>query len=306
MEDNKEDEKKYVFDESKLDPRLRAASEKTLESESKTNTQAAFSGSISSPTGLTGRAPAPAPAPFPVYVPEGQGNSWWDAFEDDIIDEHTAFPESAYKSLDYIIASEGMRDDERTWLMGLQAGIGLGIHSAREAVLNEMHNENTVFSRRIQRDPSDPDPYQMRMELGRRCQEGFDRRVAYRAANRFIRSCNQIADRVVYSGLTECLPETGNHIIGTSMLFSDEDVARCHSNSEFINETLGIAESQPQPSLRSGWQFWRQPTSSAHSIILRRWSEDWQRRHDSAYWNRCSSCECCHLWSCTPKRATDG
>ncbi|KAI0518530.1 hypothetical protein F5B22DRAFT_599577 [Xylaria bambusicola] len=247
MEGNKEGKTKYVFDESMLDPRLRTDSAKMLESESNTNTQAASSGPESSPTGLTGTTPALAP--FPAYVPEGQGEAWWNNFEDDIMDQDTVFPESPYKSLDYIIDSGDLRDDERTWLMGMQAGIGLGIHCAREAVLNEMQNENTVFKRQMQRHPSDPDPFQLRMELGRECEKGFDIRVAYRAGNRYIRSLNQVADTVVYHGLTDCLPGTGNHFVGTSMLFSDEDVARCRSNYRIMSEAARIAASQPQPSL---------------------------------------------------------
>ncbi|KAF2965065.1 hypothetical protein GQX73_g8527 [Xylaria multiplex] len=221
------------LDEGLLDPRLRSDAAKTGESRTKTQTQ--------------GHTPAPAPAPaatpgsasasFPPY------NKYWDDtwIEDMVMDdEHTVLPESPFKSLDYIIASGDMRADERLWLIGLQLGIGLGVYGAREAVLNEMQNENTVFSRRIQTDPSDPDPHHMRMALGQRCQKGFDLRVANRAANCYIRNCNRIADTVVYNGITECLPETGNHVMGTSMLFSEEDVARCHANSRVIKEWIGM------------------------------------------------------------------
>ncbi|KAI3341655.1 hypothetical protein F4824DRAFT_496408 [Ustulina deusta] len=260
MADNKEAKQEHIFDKSLIDPRLIPDTAKTHESE--TNRQAAAPGFVPSPTPASASASAlastsalalaststPAPAPASARVPfRPYDESWWASFEDDIDDEYTTLPQSAYKSLDYIIAPGDMRDDERYWHMGLQAGIGLGIQTAREAILNEMQDHNSVFGRQIRSDPSDPDPYQMRMELGQRCQTGFDLRVANRAANRYIRSCNQIADIVVYNGLTECLPETGNHMIGTSMLFSEEDVARCHANSRVINEALGISSDQLQP-----------------------------------------------------------
>ncbi|KAI1126551.1 hypothetical protein F5Y10DRAFT_244556, partial [Nemania abortiva] len=137
-------------------------------------------------------------------------------------------------------------ENERIWLIGLQAGIGLGIDGAREAVLNEMQWENTVFQRPLQQSPSDPDPQQLRMEIGQSCLTGFDRRVAYRMANRFLGTCGQLADIVVQHGLTTCLPETGCHVMGTSMFFSADDVARCHENSQLINEAAepALAESQ--------------------------------------------------------------
>ncbi|KAI0966006.1 hypothetical protein F4678DRAFT_451050 [Xylaria arbuscula] len=224
MPRNKRVKTEHCFDQSVLDPRLRSEVERTQESETTTQTSG------------PGFDPGPAPASGPSFAHT----------EDDICDEHTVFPKSAFKSLDFIIESENMRDDERTWLMGMQAGIGLGIICAREALLNEMQNENTVFGRQIQRQPSDPDPFTMRMAIGQLCQTGFDIRVAYRAANRYLRNCNQIADMVVKNGLTSCLPETGNHMIGTSMFFSDEDVARCHANSRVTNETLGMSMNRPQ------------------------------------------------------------
>ncbi|TGJ81325.1 hypothetical protein E0Z10_g7442 [Xylaria hypoxylon] len=238
MADNKEvkkEDRTGFFDESLLDPRLRSDAVKTYGSETNTKTQAP--GPTPGPTPAPALTPASASALFPLH-----GQPWDDAWIEDMVmdDENTVLPESPFKSLDFIIASGNTRADERLWLIGLQLGIGLGIYGAREAVLNEMQNENTVFSRRIQTDPSDPDPYRMRMELGQRCQTGFDLRVANRAANRYIRNCNRIADMVVYNGITTCLPETGNHVMGTSMLFSEEDVARCHANSRVINEWVGM------------------------------------------------------------------
>ncbi|KAI1366339.1 hypothetical protein F5Y08DRAFT_301378 [Xylaria arbuscula] len=245
MDDSKAKKEKLGFDESLLDPRLKEASNPPAR-RTKANTKAASSDTVLSNTEIVA---VPAPAPAQTYV--SLADAWWDAFEDDIVDEHTIFPDSAYKSLDYIIASENMQGNERTWLMGVQAGIGLGIHSAREAMLNEMQNENTVFGRQIQKNASDPDPYQMRMELGRRCKTGFDRRVAYRAANRFIRNCGRVADLVVQNGLTSCLPEVGNGVIGTSMFFSGEDVARCYSISQKIDGFFGIPKGQLQPFLNT-------------------------------------------------------
>lgn len=262
MEDKKGKKEEHGFDESLLDPRLRVGSPKTPDSKTKADTKAASLGPVLSPTETV-----TAPVPVPVYVP--LADPWWDTFEDDIVDEHTVFPESAYKSLDYIIASQDIRGDERSWLMGLQAGIGLGIHSAREAVLNEMQNESTVFGRQIQKEPSDPHPYRLRMDLGRRCRTGFDRRVAYRAANRFVRNCGRVADMVVHNSVTtSCLPETANSIMGTSMFFSEEDVARCHSVSRKIDEFFGIAKDQPQSSLYvKDNSSTNQPTPLAASIL---------------------------------------
>ncbi|KAI0537005.1 hypothetical protein GGR58DRAFT_502607 [Xylaria digitata] len=242
---DKEVKKEYCdgfLDESLLDPRLRSGAAKTYERRTKTKTQGLAP--ASAPASASAPTATPASAPFPPY-----DKYWDDAWIEDMVmdEEHTVLPESPFKSLDYIIASGDMGADERLWLIGLQLGIGLGVYGAREAVLNEMQNENTVFSRRIQTDPSDPEPYRMRMALGQRCQKGFDLRVADRAANCYIRNCNRIADMVVYNGITECLPETGNHVMGTSMLFSEEDVARCHANSRVINEWFGMAGDQPHP-----------------------------------------------------------
>ncbi|KAI0412546.1 hypothetical protein F5X98DRAFT_391889 [Xylaria grammica] len=228
------------FDESLLDPRLRSETAKTYESE--TDTKAPALDPTSTSTSTLPSDPNPPPSPL-------RAGHWDDIRIEDMIDddENTVLPESVFKSLDYIIAPGDMQADERLWLIGLQLGIGLGVCTAREAVLNEMQGFNTVFGRQIQRDPSDPEPYRMRMILGEHCRTGFDLRVANRAANRYIRNCNQIADMVVYNGITACLPETGNHVLGTSMLFSEEDVVRCHANSQVINEWLGIIEDQLQP-----------------------------------------------------------
>ncbi|KAI0424641.1 hypothetical protein F5Y09DRAFT_323836 [Xylaria sp. FL1042] len=259
-----------VVDESLLDPRLRSSPAKTHENVLKTHASALgyVPGPIPSSTSALTSAPASGPGPesaplFPWNDP------WWDTFEDDICDDKSAFPESSFKSLDHIIDAEGpsMRDDERYWLMGMQTGIGLGIFSAREAIMNEMQNYNSIFGRQLQRNPSDPDPITMRMRLGKDCQTGFDRRVAYRAANRYDRSRNQLADMVVHNGLTECLPGTGDHMIGTSMLFSKEDVVRCHENAQLIRDTFGTADNQQQqPSLLtsngSGAELLASPTAS--------------------------------------------
>ncbi|KAI1278498.1 hypothetical protein F5Y07DRAFT_61217 [Xylaria sp. FL0933] len=247
--------KKVPLDESLLDPLLRSGTAKAHEGDA-VNTQPSASGSVPGPVPpralslATARASSQGPghdsAPRFPY-----NDAWWDSFEDDICDRNSAYPGSSYKSLDDVINSESasMRDDERYWLMGLQAGIGLGIHTTREALLNEVQNNNSVWGLPIQRDPSRSDPNTERRKLGELCQGGFDRHVAYRAANSWNRSRNQIADMVVYNGLTECLPGTGDHMIGTSTLFSKGDVEKCHSNARVLREAQGAAGNQQQLNL---------------------------------------------------------
>lgn len=168
-------------------------------------------------------------------------------------DENMNLPESAYKSLDFIMTSPSIQDEnERFWLIGLQTGIGLGIAGAREAVLNEMQWENTVFQRPIQSRPSDPSPYQMRMAIGQACLTGFDRRVAYRAANHFLSTSSELADIIVQNGLTSCLPETGFAVMGTSLFLTAEKVARCHENFQLLNGKQGSAVARPQPGFGMG------------------------------------------------------
>ncbi|KAI0555676.1 hypothetical protein F4679DRAFT_519434 [Xylaria curta] len=144
-------------------------------------------------------------------------------------------------------------ETERLWLIGVQAGIGLGITGAREAVLNEMTYENTVFSRPMQSYPSDPPPYEMRMYLGRHCMAGFDRRVADRIAKQFVANSMELIDIIVENGLTACLPEYGSPLPGTFAFFTDEDSARCHENSRNIDEALKLAGiQQPKPGMDNG------------------------------------------------------
>ncbi|KAI1152969.1 hypothetical protein F4825DRAFT_449940 [Nemania diffusa] len=217
MADNKEAKKEPnngEFDQSFLDPRLRSDSAET------------------SPAAST-------------LTPALLRKELHDRIREDYQD--TKLPESAFKSLDFLVASPGIQNEhERSWLMGLQTGIGLGISGAREAILNEMQWENTVFNRPIQSSPSDPDPFQMRMHIGQSCLTGFDRRVAYRTANHFLRTCDELADMVVQEGLTACLPEAGYPLMGTSMFFSPEDVASCHENSQLFKEKLRLTIAQPQ------------------------------------------------------------
>lgn len=163
-------------------------------------------------------------------------------------DESMNLPETAYKSLDFVMTSPNIQDDnERCWLIGLQTGIGLGIAGAREALLNEMQWENTVFQRPIQSRRSDPDPHQIRMAIGQSCLTGFDRRVAYRAANHFLGACSEIADLVVQNGLTSCLPATGYAVMGTSLFLTPEKVARCHEIHQLLNGGLAVAHPWPDP-----------------------------------------------------------
>lgn len=140
-------------------------------------------------------------------------------------------------------------ETERLWLMGVQAGIGLGIAGAREAVLNEMMYDNTVFSRPIQSYPTDPSPYDMRMYLGQRCMTGFDLRVAARISRQFVNSSLQLIDLIVDNGLTACLPEYGSPLPGTFAFFTDQDSARCHENSRILDEALELAGVHQQPDI---------------------------------------------------------
>ncbi|KAI0192717.1 hypothetical protein EV127DRAFT_479676 [Xylaria flabelliformis] len=243
----KEEPYNGYFDESLIDPRLRPniiAETYGKEYQTGSSTPTLSLGStLVSDTGLAPIAATPlTPTQFELYD-----------FNVDSIDmgfeREAALPPSAYQSLDFIVGSDDMVHDEteRLWLIGVQAGIGLGITGAREAVLNEMTYENTVFSRPIQSYPSDPSPYEMRMYLGQRCLTGFDRRVADRIAKQFVASSMDLIDIIVENGLTACLPEYGSPLPGTFAFFTDEDSARCHENSRNIDEALKLAGIQPQP-----------------------------------------------------------
>lgn len=197
-----------------------------------------------------GTASAPAFGPAPLL------DEIHTRIREEVADENMNLPESAYKSLDFAMTSPNLRDEiERFWLIGLQTGIGLGIAGAREAVLNEMQWENTVFQRPIQSQPSDPDPYQIRMAIGQACVTGFDRRVAYRVANHFLGACSELADMIVENGLTSCLPETGHALMGTSLLFTAEKVARCHYNARRLKQLREFSAAYPHPSLPTGNSF---------------------------------------------------
>ncbi|KAJ8119356.1 hypothetical protein ONZ43_g3675 [Nemania bipapillata] len=228
------------FDESLLDPRLRSDSEEAP----------------------PGQASALASALTPALLRK----ELCDRMREDY--SETKLPDSAYTSLDFFLASPGIwNENERSWLIGLQTGIGLGIAGAREAILNEMQWDNTVFGRPIQSSPSDPDPHQIRMQIGQSCLIGFDRRVAYRSANHFLRNCRELADTVVQGGLIACLPEVGYPLAGTSMFFSDEDVARCYENYPLLDEAIALTVAQSQLNLgeekNSGVEQLTSPTASS-------------------------------------------
>ncbi|KAI0445671.1 hypothetical protein F4803DRAFT_570256 [Xylaria telfairii] len=245
MADNKKVKEEFnngYLDESLIDPRLRPHTPETQRSEYPV--EPLEPGLVLGPTLLSGAALAPATtAPTQVMAHD---------FDLDVemdIEGDAGLPASAYQSLDFIVGSDDMVHDEteRLWLIGLQAGIGLGIAGAREAVLNEMMYENTVFSRPIQSYPSDPDPYDMRMYLGQRCMTGFDLRVAARISRQFVNSSLQLIDLIVDNGLTACLPEYGSPLPGTFAFFTDEDSARCHENSRSLDEALELAGVHQQP-----------------------------------------------------------
>ncbi|KAI1178193.1 hypothetical protein F4777DRAFT_538826 [Nemania sp. FL0916] len=166
-----------------------------------------------------------------------------------LVDEAPVLPADATTSLDFLFESEGERlnEFEKIWLMGLQCGIGLGIRGAREAVLNEMQFENSVFRQPMLQSPaSEAHALQRRMEMGRECIAGFDRRVAYRTANQFLLESAQLTQGVVQSGLVKCLPVTGVPLGGTSVFFTPENIARCYENSWRINnEQLITGIQQP-------------------------------------------------------------
>ncbi|KAI0403053.1 hypothetical protein F4802DRAFT_573543 [Xylaria palmicola] len=222
-----------------IDPRLRSDTAKMLESENEHQTQQATPVFAPNPTLPLG---APPTSTLASPLPGLYNLDFDEEAENDIV-----LPPSAYTSLDCFLASGDIQDEgERLWLIGLQAGIGLGINGVRESVLNQMQYTNSVFGRRLQSDPSDPDPYQMRMEIGKQCQAGFDLNIANRLSRKFMGNCMKIVDVIVENGLTACLPENGNAIPGTSMFFSDEDTARCHENFRKMNKAHGTLGVQPQ------------------------------------------------------------
>ncbi|KAI1753085.1 hypothetical protein F4782DRAFT_546028 [Xylaria castorea] len=249
MADDKEIKEEFndgYFDESLIDPRLRSDIAETYGSEYQIESSAPSL--VPGPTLFSSAALAPVTA-TPLTPPQFE---LYDFNVDGIdmgLERDAVLPSSAYQSLDFIVGSDDMVHDEteRLWLIGVQAGIGLGIVGAREAVLNEMTYENTVFSRPIQSYPSDPSPYDMRMYLGQRCMTGFDLRVADRISKQFVANSLQLIDIIVENGLTACLPEYGSPLPGTFAFFTDEDSARCHENSRNIDKALKLAGIQPQP-----------------------------------------------------------
>ncbi|KAJ2989908.1 hypothetical protein NUW58_g2821 [Xylaria curta] len=228
-----------IWDESFIDPRLRSGTTETYRCEN----QPQASVPISAPSSTL--TPILTPPQSEPNDPNGDAPM---AYED------TVLPSSAYQSLDSIVGSnKKVHDDgERLWLIGLQAGIGLGIAVTREAVLNEMQFENTVFTRPIQSHPADPDPYHIRMSLGQQCVNGFDLRVANRASQHFISNCKAVVKMVVEQGLTACLPEYGNPLPGTSAFFTEEDSALCHENCRILNQAFGITGPDWKPDLKTG------------------------------------------------------
>ncbi|KAI8624566.1 hypothetical protein F5Y19DRAFT_453513 [Xylariaceae sp. FL1651] len=181
--------------------------------------------------------------------------------------ENPVLPYSPFTSLDHRIDMENVEDGSRLWLMGIQLGIGLGIVSTREAILNEMQNEGTVFSRKVTLDESDEDRFDMRMKIGQLCVDGFDLRVAYRAASKFLESRDYIASVVVQHGLTSALPSTGNAVIGTSTSFSEDAEARCHQNSQTLDNILGISDNLTPPDLQVDGGFEPQVPMKASYLV---------------------------------------
>ncbi|RYC65291.1 hypothetical protein CHU98_g914 [Xylaria longipes] len=244
MADDKEVKEEFnagYFDESLIDPRLRSETAETHERQYWTKYPA---------PGLV-RGPPLVPAISTPLTPTQVERYCFNIDDMDMgVERDAALPSSAYQSLDFIVGSDAMVHDEteRLWLIGVQAGIGLGITGAREAVLNEMMYENTVFSRPLQSYPSDLPPYEMRMHLGRRCMTGFDLRVADRIAKQFVANNLHLIDIIVENGLTACLPEYGSPLPGTFAFFTDEDSARCHENSRSIDKALECGGIQLQPS----------------------------------------------------------
>ncbi|KAH8160724.1 hypothetical protein CIB48_g7536 [Xylaria polymorpha] len=247
MEDNKGVKEEFnngYLDESLIDPRLRSDTSETQTSEYPV--EPLEPGLVRGPALLPGASFAPAtttPTQVKLYD--------FDLDVDMDIEGDAGLPSSAYQSLDFIVGSDDRVHDEteRLWLMGVQAGIGLGIAGAREAVLNEMMYDNTVFSRPIQSYPTDPSPYDMRMYLGQRCMTGFDLRVAARISRQFVNSSLQLIDLIVDNGLTACLPEYGSPLPGTFAFFTDQDSARCHENSRILDEALELAGVHQQPDI---------------------------------------------------------
>ncbi|KAI1821686.1 hypothetical protein F4861DRAFT_444437 [Xylaria intraflava] len=158
-------------------------------------------------------------------------------------------PDSVYKSLNSYIANYVQDDDERQWLIGLQTGIGLGIVSTREAVLNEIQFGGTVFCERLQKDLSNAaEAEALRMKIGRACQKGFDLRVAYRAANLFKAHCHKVASDLIDSG---SLSASDLPLMGNSLSLSEDMVARCRKHSEWFADMDNMQGEQPKPNVGS-------------------------------------------------------
>lgn len=203
------------IDESLLDPRLRSNAS-SGGAQTRTSTPL---GSQSVTDANAGRGFVPPNAPPPsVNLDE--------YYPDESV---LILPPSSAQAFDFCLDSNDIQhSDERFWIMGLQAGIGIGIYGAREAILNEMQNGNTVFGQWVQ---SSPNPVKRRYSIGLACEQGFDRRVAWRVAMNYSIHCQQFIDWVVKNGRVDLLPETGNHLFGTGIFFDNDRAALCHANA---------------------------------------------------------------------------
>ncbi|KAI3320593.1 hypothetical protein HD806DRAFT_224994 [Xylariaceae sp. AK1471] len=244
MAERNTDASENTFDSALIDPRLLqldAASEA-----SRSSTQA--------PASTHSPAPALSPAPLqlPASVPALPQDQFQNANGDPMQGHDSELPSTVYMSLDRLLTTRNVTANEHLWYMGIQYGIGLGIMSTREAILNEMQHHHTVFNRTFQLDEHDFNYFHMRMTIGQACTVGFDLRVAQRAANAVIDQQRLIAQTVVTDGLTSALPGIGDPVIGTSTFFSEEDVARCHDNSRLLDETFLQGNAQELPGLEMG------------------------------------------------------
>ncbi|KAI0202537.1 hypothetical protein F4808DRAFT_468230 [Astrocystis sublimbata] len=191
----------HSFDESCVDPRLRAGDAENRGVGNEVLPPA--------PDWRTGLAPSPHELPYEMdrdfYIRDWEANQ--------------VLPSSAYTSLDWVLAQpNGVRDEnERCWLKGVQEGIGLGIHGAREVMLNEMMMDKTVFRQPLVPHHADCSSYGIRMAIGEKCRTGFDIRVANRVAQNFYHRRPAAAGDVPRSAIIG----TTNPMYGDAALFGD-------------------------------------------------------------------------------------
>lgn len=172
------------------------------------------------PVAVTQWSQAPVGAPVPIQAPSSapafalpgsQGPNM------PVPNGNERLPRSPYEALQDYIRERGIVDEaDLMFTLGVQHGIGLGIHNTREAILNEMTFEGTCFGRSFALKEDDKDRFHMRYSISNACAKGFDLRVALRTADRYVDYMDAQQAANVTNGLAVTVPRNGPHLLGPS------------------------------------------------------------------------------------------